>query len=53
MRRDSEPAAREDAGISADEAHLPSVGLVGMAQVTARYWLSTRDTSRVRPPSNW
>ena len=29
--------------LSADEAHLLSVGLVGMAQVTARYWLSTRD----------
>ena len=36
-------AVREDAGISDDEAHLLSVGLVGMAQVTARYWLSTRD----------
>jgi len=36
-------AVREDAGIPDDEAHLLSVGLVGMAQVTARYWLSTRD----------
>ena len=36
-------AVREDAGISQDEAHLLSVGLVGMAQVTARYWLSSRD----------
>ena len=36
-------AVREDAGISHEEAHLLSVGLVGMAQVTARYWLSTRD----------
>jgi AcrR family transcriptional regulator len=36
-------AVREDAGISDEEAHLLSVGLVGMAQVTARYWLSTRD----------
>ena len=36
-------AVREDAGLSGDEAHLLSVGLVGMAQVTARYWLSTRD----------
>ena len=36
-------AVREDAGISDDEAHLLSVGLVGMAQVTARYWLTTRD----------
>jgi AcrR family transcriptional regulator len=36
-------ALREDAGLSVDEAHLLSVGMVGMAQVTARYWLSTRD----------
>ncbi len=34
---------REDAGLSDDEAHLLSVGMVGMAQVTARYWLSTRE----------
>ena len=34
---------REDAGISDDEAHLLSVGMVGMAQVTARYWLTSRD----------
>src|SRR5438067_11736400 len=32
-------AVREDAGISDEEAQLLSVGLVGMAQVTARYWL--------------
>jgi AcrR family transcriptional regulator len=32
-----------DTGLSDDEAQLLSVGLVGMAQVTARYWLSTRD----------
>jgi len=31
-----------DTGLSEDEACLLSVGLVGMAQVTARYWLSTR-----------
>ena len=36
-------AVKEDAGLSGEEAHLLSVGLVGMAQVTARYWLSTRD----------
>jgi AcrR family transcriptional regulator len=36
-------AVKEDAGLSGDEAQLLSVGLVGMAQVTARYWLSTRD----------
>jgi AcrR family transcriptional regulator len=34
-------AVKEDAGLSGDEAQLLSVGLVGMAQVTARYWLST------------
>jgi AcrR family transcriptional regulator len=36
-------AVSEDTGLSDDEAHLLSVGMVGMAQVTARYWLSTRD----------
>lgn len=36
-------AVREDAGLSDDEAHLLSVGMVGMAQITARYWLGTRD----------
>ena len=34
---------REDAGTSDDEAYLLSVGMVGMAQVTARYWLTSRD----------
>ena len=34
---------REDAGLSDGEAHLLSVGMVGMAQVTARYWLGKRD----------
>jgi len=32
---------REDAGVSDDEAHLLGMALVGMAQVSARYWLST------------
>jgi AcrR family transcriptional regulator len=32
---------REDAGVSIEEAHLLGMALVGMAQVTARYWLST------------
>jgi AcrR family transcriptional regulator len=31
----------EDAGIAEAEAHLLGMALVGMAQVTARYWLST------------
>jgi AcrR family transcriptional regulator len=30
----------EDAGLGEDEAHLLGMALVGMAQVTARYWLS-------------
>jgi AcrR family transcriptional regulator len=33
---------REDAGLGDDEAHLLGVGLVGMAQVSSRYWLSTK-----------
>ncbi len=33
---------REDAGVTDEEAHLLGVALVGMAQVTARYWLSTQ-----------
>jgi AcrR family transcriptional regulator len=32
---------REDAGLSGDEAHLLGMALVGMAQVSSRYWLST------------
>jgi AcrR family transcriptional regulator len=32
---------REDAGLSNDEAHLLGMALVGMAQVSSRYWLST------------
>jgi AcrR family transcriptional regulator len=31
---------REDAGISDDEAHLLGMGLVGMANVSARYWVA-------------
>ena len=31
---------RQDAGISDAQAHLLGMGLVGMAQVSARYWLS-------------
>ena len=31
----------EDAGLSAPEAHLLAVGLTGMAQVSARYWLAS------------
>lgn len=30
---------REDAGVSSEEAHLLGMALVGMAQVSARYWL--------------
>lgn len=32
---------RQDAGVSDDEADLLGMALVGMAQVTSRYWLST------------
>lgn len=32
---------REDTGVSNEEAHLLGTALVGMAQVTARYWLGT------------
>jgi len=34
----------QDAGLDEEEAHLLSVGMVGLAQVTARYWLSTQDS---------
>jgi AcrR family transcriptional regulator len=32
---------KSDTGLSDEEAQLLSIGLVGMAQVTARYWLGT------------
>ncbi|HLI36514.1 MAG TPA: TetR/AcrR family transcriptional regulator [Streptosporangiaceae bacterium] len=32
---------KEDAGLADEEAYLLSVGLVGAAQVSARYWLTT------------
>jgi AcrR family transcriptional regulator len=35
---------QEDAGLADDEAYLLSIGLLGMAQVSARYWLSTTDS---------
>jgi AcrR family transcriptional regulator len=35
---------KQDAGLGDDEAHLLSIGLLGMAQVSARYWLSTLGT---------
>jgi len=35
---------KSDTGLSDEEAHLLSIGLVGMAQVTARYWLATLGT---------
>jgi AcrR family transcriptional regulator len=37
------PMVRQDAGLDDEEARLVSVAMVGLAQVTARYWLSTRD----------
>ncbi len=33
---------QEDTGVPSDEAHLLGMGLVGMAEVSARYWLSQR-----------
>jgi len=33
---------QEDTGCSAEEAHLLGVGLVGMAEVSARYWMTTK-----------
>ena len=35
---------QEDAGLADEEAHLLGISLVGMAQVSARYWLSTLGT---------
>jgi AcrR family transcriptional regulator len=32
---------RQDGGVCGDEAHLLGIALVGMAQFSARYWLST------------
>ena len=37
------PIVSQDAGLDDDEARLLSVGMVGLAQVTARYWLSACD----------
>jgi hypothetical protein len=37
------PMISQDGGLDEDEARLLSVGMVGLAQVTARYWLTTRD----------
>ncbi len=35
---------KADAGLGDEEAHLLGIGLVGMAQVSARYWLGTLGT---------
>ncbi|MEU0565942.1 TetR/AcrR family transcriptional regulator [Nonomuraea sp. NPDC005983] len=32
---------QEDTGCTSDEAHLLGIGLVGMAEVSARYWVTT------------
>jgi len=34
----------KDAGLSAEESHLLAVGLIGSAQVTARYWVTTGES---------
>lgn len=33
---------QEDTGVSSEEAHLLAMGLVGMGEVSARYWLSSQ-----------
>jgi len=35
---------KEDTGLTDDEAHLLSIGMIGMAQVSARYWVGTLGT---------
>ena len=35
---------KEDAGLADDEAHLLGIAFVGMAQVSARYWVNTLGT---------
>ncbi|RJL33489.1 TetR/AcrR family transcriptional regulator [Bailinhaonella thermotolerans] len=35
---------QEDTGVSSEEAHLLGMGLVGMAETSARYWLSAYGT---------
>ncbi|MDF5755492.1 TetR/AcrR family transcriptional regulator [Spongiactinospora sp. TRM90649] len=35
---------QEETGCSREEAHLLSIGLVGLAEVSARYWLTSGDT---------
>jgi AcrR family transcriptional regulator len=35
---------KEDAGLADDEAYLLSIGLLGMAQVSARHWLAMMDS---------
>ncbi|MFI6598771.1 TetR/AcrR family transcriptional regulator [Nonomuraea sp. NPDC050536] len=35
---------QEDTGCTSDEAHLLGVGLVGMAEVSARYWVTQHDS---------
>jgi AcrR family transcriptional regulator len=34
---------KDDAGLADDEAYLLSIGMLGMAQVSARHWLATTD----------
>src|SRR5487761_1621127 len=41
VRARLDAANKEGAGLADDEAYLLSIGLLGMAQVSARYWLST------------
>ena len=43
---------KSDAGLGDQEAHLLGIGLVGMAQVSARYWLGTSASIPGTPPSS-
>lgn len=42
------PLIRDDAGLPEEEAHLLAVSLVGMAQVSARYWVDTESNLDLR-----
>lgn len=48
MRQGDCPLIRDDAGLPEEEAHLLAVSLVGMAQVSARYWVDTESNLDLR-----
>ena len=44
----------EDTGLPDEQSHLLAVSLVGMAQVSARFWLDTgRESLRTTPLRSW